>query len=69
MRRCIMRLHRRIQFKGDADWVKACTRSLVEGTSPVGRPTKTWQNTVSADMRLLKVDHLGTSTTKINRGP
>ena len=28
----------------------------MEWTAPVGRPRKTWQNTVCADMRLLKVD-------------
>ena len=36
--------------------VKVCTILVVEGTSPVGKPRKTWQNTVSADMCLLKGD-------------
>ena len=46
-----------MESNGDADGVKACTRFVVEGTAPVVRPRKTWQNTLSADMRLLKVDH------------
>ena len=33
--------------------MKACTRLLVEGMAPVGRPRK---NTLSADMCLLTVD-------------
>ena len=36
--------------------VKACTRLVVEGTVSVGRPRRTWQNTLSVDMRLLKSD-------------
>ena len=35
-----------------SSYVKACTRLVVAGTAPVGRPRKTWQ-------RLLKVDSLG----------
>ena len=45
--------HGHIERKGDADYVKACTRLVVEGKAPVGRPKKTCQNTLSADMRLL----------------
>ena len=33
----------------DADYLEACSRLVVEGKAPVGRPRKTWQNTVSAD--------------------
>ena len=39
-----------------ADYGKtmACTtRLVVEGKVPVGRPRKTWQNTLSANMRLI----------------
>ena len=42
--------------KYGADYVNACTRLVVEGKVPVGRPSKTGQNILSADMRLLKVD-------------
>ena len=45
-----------VERKDDADYVKACTRLVMEGKAPVGRPRKTWQNTMSIDMRLLKVD-------------
>ena len=40
----------------DADYVKACTRLVVEGKAPIGTMRKILQNTLSADMRLLKVD-------------
>ena len=50
-----LRWHGHVERKDDADYVKACTRLVVEGKAPVGRPRKTWQNTLSADMHLLKV--------------
>ena len=38
-----------MERKGDVDYVKACTtRLIVVGKAPVGRPRKTWQNTLSA---------------------
>ena len=40
------------KIQGDTDYVKARVRLVVEGTAHVGRPKKTWQNTVSADMRI-----------------
>ena len=43
-----------MERKGDDDWVKAYSKLVMEGT--VGTPKKTWQNTISADMRLLGVD-------------
>ena len=33
----------------DVDYVKACSRLVVDGTALVGRPRKTWQNTPSAE--------------------
>ena len=39
----------------NGDCVKACVRLVVERKAHVGRPRKTWQNTLSTDMRLLKV--------------
>ena len=56
MRRGRLRWHRLVERKDDADYVKAYTRLVVEGKASVGRPRKTWQDTLSADMRLLKVD-------------
>ena len=43
----------------DADCVKTCTTLVVDQvdlppTAPVGKLKKTWQNTVSVDMHLLK---------------
>ena len=57
-----------MERKDDADYVKACTRLVVEGKALVGRPSKTWQNTLSADMRLLKVDPQDVMTER-NGGP
>ena len=57
-----------MERKDDADSVKAFTRLVVEGKAPVGRPRKTWQNTLSADMRLLKVDPQDVMTER-NGGP
>ena len=33
--------------KVGGDYVKACTRSVMDGKAPVGRPRKTGQNTLS----------------------
>ena len=56
--RCVLRKFRELEhfLTYNVDYVKACTRLVVEGKGPVGRPTKTWQNTSSADMHLMKVD-------------
>ena len=35
-----------MEGKDDTDCVKTCTRLIVEGTAPVGKPRKTWQNIV-----------------------
>ena len=45
-----------MERKDDADYAKACVRLVVEWTASVNQPKKTWQNALSADMRLLKVD-------------
>ena len=37
-----------MERKDDADYVKACSRFVLDGKAPVGR-----QNTLSADMRQL----------------
>ena len=44
MKRCL--LYSAVEQKDDADYVKACTRLVVKGKAPVGRPMKTWQNTM-----------------------
>ena len=33
-----LRWHGHVERKDDADYVKACTRLVVEGMAPVGRP-------------------------------
>ena len=42
--------------KGDEDWVKNCMEYRVEGRRPVGRPRKTWLESVEADMVELEID-------------
>ena len=42
--------------KGDEDWVKKCMEYRVEGGRPVGRPRKTWLESVEADMDELEID-------------
>ena len=42
--------------KGDEDWVKKCMKYKVEGRRPVGRPRKTWLESVEADMAKLEID-------------
>ena len=42
--------------KGDEDWVKNCMEYRVEGRRPVGRPRKTWLESVDADMAELEID-------------
>ena len=41
MRRGRLTWHGHVERKGDADYVKACTRFVVEGKVPVGRLNKT----------------------------
>ena len=45
-----------MEIKDEADFVKACTKLVLDGTALVARLRKTWQNTLSANMRLLNVD-------------
>ena len=42
--------------KGDEDWVKKCMEYRVEGRRPVGRPRRTWLESVEADMAELEID-------------
>ena len=44
-----------VMRKGD-DWVKKCMEYRVEGRRPVGRPRKTWFESVEADMAELEID-------------
>ena len=42
--------------KGDEDWVKKCLEFRVEGRRLVGRPRRTWLESVEADMEELEID-------------
>ena len=42
--------------KSDEDWVKKCMEFRVEGRRPVGRPRRTWLDSVEADMAELEID-------------
>ena len=57
-----------MERKDDADIKKACTWLVVEGKAPVGRPRKTWRDTLYGDMHRLKV-HPWTSATERKEGP
>ena len=40
----------------DKEWVKKCLEYRVEGIRPVGRPKRTWLDSVEADMSELEID-------------
>ena len=41
--------------KSDEKWVKKCMEFRVESRTPVGRPRRTWLESVEADMAELKI--------------
>ena len=51
-----LRWNGHVMRKGDEDWVKKCIEYKVEGRRPVGRPIKTWLESVEADMAELEID-------------
>ena len=40
----------------DEDWVQKCMECIVEGRRPVGRPRRTWLESVETDMAELEID-------------
>ena len=40
----------------DEDWLKKCMEYKVKGRRPVGRPLRTWLESVEADMAELEID-------------
>ena len=50
MRTDTLRWHGHVERKKDAVYVKACTRLVVEGKEPVGRPRKTGGTTLCLPM-------------------
>ena len=51
-----LRWYGHVMRKGDEDWVKKCMEYRVEGRRPVGRPRKTWLESVETDMAELVID-------------
>ena len=51
-----LRWYGHVMRKGDEDWVKKCMEYRVEGRRLVGRPGKTWLESVEADMAELEID-------------
>ena len=45
-----------VMRKRDEDWVKKCMEFRVEGRRLVGRPRRTWLESVEADMAELEID-------------
>ena len=45
-----------VMRKSDEDWMKKCMELRVEGRKPVGRPRRTWLESVEADMAELEID-------------
>ena len=57
VRRGRLRWYGHVMRKEENDWVKKVMSFNLEGTRPSGRPKKTWQTTVLADMKSLGIDH------------
>ena len=51
-----LRWYGHVMRKGDEDWVKKCMKYSVEGRRPVGRPRKTWLESVEVVMAKLEID-------------
>ena len=51
-----LRWYGHVMRKGDEDWSKKGMEYRVEGRRPVGRPIKTWLDSVEADMVELEID-------------
>ena len=50
-----LRWYGHVMRKSDEDWVKKCMEFKVEGRRPVGRPIRTWLESVEADMAELEI--------------
>ena len=51
-----LRWYGHVMRKGDEDWVKKYMEYRVERRRPVGRPRKTWLESVELDMAKLEID-------------
>ena len=45
-----------VMSKSDEDWVRKCMKYRVEGRRPVGRPRRTWLESVEADIAEFGID-------------
>ena len=48
--------HGHVMRKCDDGWVRKCIECGVEGRRPVGRPRRTWLESIEADMAELEID-------------
>ena len=55
LRRARLRWFGHVERRGNEDWIQKVSRMEVEGRRSVGRPRKTWAQTVSDDLRLLRL--------------
>ena len=51
-----LRWYGHLMREGDEDWVKKWMEYRLEGRRPVGRPRKTWLESVEADLAELEID-------------
>ena len=51
-----LRWYGHVMKKGDEDWVKKCLEFRVEDRRPIGRPRRTWLESVEAEMAELEID-------------
>ena len=51
-----LRWYGHVMRKSDEDWVKKCMEYRVEGRRPVGRPRRTWLESVEADIAELEIN-------------
>ena len=56
IRRGRLRRYGHVIRKSDEDWVKKCMEYRVEERRPVGRPRRTWFESVEAGMAELEID-------------
>ena len=63
-----LRWYGHVMRKSDEDWVKKCMEYRVEGRRPVGRPRRTWLESVEADMAELEIDREDAMTGRNGEG-
>ena len=51
-----LRWYGHVMRKSNDDWVKKCMEYRVEGRRPIGRPRRTWLESVEADMAELEIN-------------